>query len=452
MIVDMFSRNNSNGEVVTDPNGNQLHTEGNGFNVLLDLFNIKPGKINRNNAYTFDDVYACINVLSDDIAKLPLKVYRKKDGAVQHVTTTPVARVLGKKPNAYMTPSVFKKLLMVDVLTDGNFYARIDYDERGAKVGLVPLTASNTTPVIDGKEQLYYHTRINGKEYYLPDYQVIHIRGYSNDGLVGRSPISVIADSAEGNRYAAEFNKKSMMSGGTPKGILSIPGTLNKDSKERAKQEWKEVNSGEEIAIIDSGMDYKQVSMSQKDIEFIESQKYNQQKIAAIYKVPLHKINNLDHATFSNIEHQSLDYVKNTLQPWVIQIEEELNTKLFSETQQNDGYYVKFNLDSELRGDAESRAKVQETNLRNGFNTVNEIRGQNEYSPYDMEIADEPLATLNYTPLRRLVEYQYKDTDIPVPDENPDKPGDSGNQDVTQENGNTDDNTDNTKNAKGGEK
>ncbi|MDN6626320.1 MAG: phage portal protein, partial [Pisciglobus halotolerans] len=375
MIVDMLNSKNK-GSIYTNPNTDEkLHSEGNGFKVFIDNLRSKPSEITTGNAYTFEDVYACINVLSDDIAKLPLKTYKKTNDEVKKLgTNNAVAKVLSKRPNPYMTPSVFKKLMMVDVLTAGDFYAKIVFGKSGAVESLIPLDANVTTPVMNKNKDLWYQTTIDSEIILLPDYCVVHIKGYSNDGLTGRSPISVIADSAEGNKHASEFNKRSMLSGGTPKGILSVPGSLNNEAKERAKKSWSEVNSGEEIAVIDSGMDYKQVSMSQRDIEFVESQKYNQQKIAAIYKVPLHKINNLDHATFSNIEHQSLDYVKNTLQPWIVQIEEELNTKLFSKAKQGEGYYVKFNLDSELRGDAESRAKVQEINVRNGFDTVIDVR------------------------------------------------------------------------------
>ena len=432
----MFAGNG--GSVVTSPTGEQLHTEGNGFNKLIDLFNLKPNKISNGNAYLFEDVYACINVLSDDVAKLPLKEYRKDNGSVTRMSGTNIDNILSKQPNDSMTPFVFKKLMMVDVLTGGNFYCLIAFDKQGDVKNLIPLDAAVTRPAKTKTGEPVFLTERNGKTLTLWNHEVIHIKGYTTDGIIGRSPISVIADSAESNKTATEYNKEVLRTGGTPKGILSISGTLQRESKNRVRQEWQETNGNDAIAIIDSGMEYKPISMSQRDMEFIETQKYNQQKIAAIYKVPLHKINNLDHATFSNIEHQSLDYVKNTLQPWIVQIEEELDRKLYSYNKQTRGYYVKFNLDSELRGDAESRAKVQEINVRNGFNTVNEVRGQNEYSPYNLTIADEPLTTLNYTALRRLIEYQYKDTDIPVPDDNPDsETHDSVNpNEETQEDGN----------------
>lgn len=414
MIKERLKRNIEKREVVQSPSGEVMETEGNGWNFLTDLFGIKANKATPSNAHTFEDIYACVNVLSDDIAKLPVKTYKKTNGKVERKTNHAVDNIMSKKPNKYMTPSVFKKLMMVDVLNGGNFYGLIEFDKDGEVVQLIPIAASEIVPVKDNKGNLWYQRSSNGIQQLLYDWEVIHIRGYTTDGIIGRSPVRVIADSAESNKAAVTMNKELMETGGTPKGILKVPGKLETASKERAKEEWVRVNGQDAIAIIDSGLEYQQLSMNQRDMQFIEAQKYNQQKIAAIYKMPLHKINNLDHATFSNIEHQSIDYVKNTLQPWIVQIEEEFNNKLFTTSEQKRGYYIKFNLDSELRGDAESRAKVQEIRIRNGVLAINEARAQDEMSPFEIEIANEPMATLNYTPLKRLEEYQYKDIDNPV--------------------------------------
>lgn len=411
MITERFTRGFENRDIVQAPSGVVVETEGNGWNFLTDLFGGKTNRATARNAHTYEDIYACVNVLSDDIAKLPVKTYRKTDGSVERQQEHPVDYLMSKRPNKYMTPSGFKKSMMVDVLNGGNFYAVIETDKNGDVKQLMPLDASNTFPVKDVKGDLYYQTNKNGKELYLADWEVLHIRGYTTDGILGRSPVRVIAESAESNKSAVTMNKELMESGGTPKGILKVPGKLDGPAKTRAKEEWVKVNGRDAIAVIDSGLEYQQLTMSQRDMQFLEAQKYNQQKIAAIYKMPLHKINNLDHATFSNIEHQSIDYVKNTLQPWIIQIEEEFNTKLFTREEQIKGFYIKFNIDSELRGDAVSRAKVQEVKIRNGLLSINEGRGQDEMSPFPIEAANEPMATLNYTPLRRLEEYQYSKID-----------------------------------------
>lgn len=404
------------GDIVESPSGETLQTEGNGWNVLIDMFNLKKqGEVTPSNAITFNTVYACVNVLSDDIAKLPIKVYQKNKGKIERKTEHPVDYLLNKRPNPYMTPFVFKKLMMTSVLTRGNFYCLIEYDRNGYPIQLLPLDPSSTTFSYDSTvKESYYTTQMNGKQIRLKPYEVLHIKNLSNDGMVGQSPITALKNQIESSRSADVLNKDVIESGGVPKGVLKVDGTIGKAAKDNVREEWTAKNSRGAIAIIDSGLEYQRVGFTQSDMQFIEAQKFNQQQIAAVFKVPLHKINQLDHATYTNIEHQSLDYVKNTLQPWLVQIEEEGNFKLFSEGELKAQHYIKANIDSELRGDAETRAKVQEIKARNGLLTINEGRAQDELSPIGIDLADKPLITLNYTPLDRLIEYQYSDNDSDV--------------------------------------
>ena len=401
-------RNIEKREVVTTPDGSTVETDGSAWSTLVDIFNqVDPTTLTKSNATNFNTIYSCVNVLSDDIAKLPWKTYKKTKGIINRKTDHPLDYLLTHRPNEYQTPFAFKKSLMVDVLTRGNAYALIEYDKEGFPKSLLPLGESVTRFVIDSKTgKSFYRTSYRDKNLDLQPYEVFHIRGLGN-GLVGQSPIEVLRTQVEANKSADLHNKTLIEGGGVPKGILRVQQAINKDAKDVVRNEWVRANSNQAIAIIDNGLEYQQMGISQVDMAFIESKKLNQQEIAAIFKVPLHKINQLDNATFSNIEHQSLDYVKNTLQPWIVQLEEEANYKFFSQKEGKNGYYTKFNIDSELRGDAETRAKVQEIKLRNGFISVNEGRAQDEQSPFDIELANEPLITLNYTPLSRLEEYQY---------------------------------------------
>lgn len=397
----MFTRNRDAPEDVKD-----MHPQGNGWKFFTDLLNIKSSRPNEHTASHFEDIYTCINILSDDVAKLPIKVYKRQDNKIERIKNEPISEVLENKTNSYMIPFTFKKLLMTDVLTNGNFYALIKFGDDGQIEELLPMSASTTTPIVNRDGSLVYQTTANGKIRNLLPYEVLHIKGYTLDGITGLSPIRVIADSVESNYTATQFNKEMMAKGGTPEGILKVPTQLNKDSRDTVRDEWKKANSAEAIAVIDNGLEYQQVGISQYDMQFIEAQKFNQQKIAAVFKVPMHKINNLERATYSNIEEQSLDYVKNTLTPWVVQIEEEINDKLFIRSEKEEGRYVKFNLASELRGDAQTQAKVEELDLRNGKKTINELRVQNEMSPFEADWADKPLITLNYTFADHLLDYQ----------------------------------------------
>lgn len=384
-----------------------VNVDGPGFQFFNNIDYQRSGKVSvtQDNALNFDTVYACINVLSDDIAKLPFKTYKKDStGAIEQVTDNDVHKVIRVRPNRYMTPFTFIKLMMTDVLTHGNAYALIVRNKQGEIEELLPLTSTFTRPYMhNGK--LYYLTNIDGENKRFFADEIVHLKGMSVDGLTGLSPIQSMRLQLEANEEATRYNRDLISKDAVPKGVLSVATSLSQEAKNKLRKDWEKSNQGKAVAIADSGIEYQQLGLAQEDMQWLESQKYNVQRIASIYKVPLHKINDLENATYTNIEHQSLDYVKNTLQPWVTQFEFEFAYKMYTESEALDGYYVKFNMDSELRGDSEARAKVNEINFRNGFKLLNEIRSSNEDSPYPDDFASKPFMTLNYAPMENIQDF-----------------------------------------------
>ncbi|WP_051221016.1 phage portal protein [Eremococcus coleocola] len=384
----------------------ELHDKwGTLFDIYVDRDKLNSAHAAPSNALLFDTVYACINVLSDDIAKLPFKTYKRdpKTGSIKPITDSDIYNILRVAPNRYMTPYTFLKLLVTDVCTWGNFYALIEFNNKGNVKELKPLVASITRPVIDvDTGNLYYQTTVDGDSQLYYSSEIIHIKGMTTDGIIGMSPIDAVRLQLESNDIANKYNYNMIRNGGLPQGILTAQGMLDTKAKQKVREAWEQINNNQSIAVVDQGLEYKQIGISQSDMQWLSSQKYNSQRIASIFKVPLHKINDLDKATYTNIEHQSLDYVKNTLQPWVVQIEQEFMNKLFTDDEVKQGYYVKFNMDSELRGDSKSRAEVNQINFANGFNTINEIRAKNEDSPYDKDYGNEPFISLNYAPAKNI--------------------------------------------------
>ena len=417
-LIQSASVNKRSGKSIRSPSDNE--NEG-GFNFLQQLFNPSSKKIVVENAHMFDDIYTCVNILSDDISKLPMKVFKKTDDQIESVKPKEhsVANLLVNRPNKFMNISDYKKLIMVDVLLAGNHYSLMEFDKDGQVKQFLPLPTT-TQPVIDGNGILYYQTTINKEKRTLLNEEVIHVKGLTRDGIVGKTPISVIAERVEANETANDYNKTLLESGGAPKGILKVPGLLSKGAKEKAKDEWKRVNGRDAIAVIDSGLEYQQLGISNEDMQFIDSQKYNTQKIAAIYKIPLHKINEMGRATYSNAEQLSLDYVKNTLQPWVTRIEEEFRTKAFDMEELDEGYYIKLNLDSELRGDSKTRAEVNKIEMESGGLTIDEMRAFNERSAFNTVWSQMPFITLNWTQADNLVRYQNAKAKVTKIDEKED--------------------------------
>ncbi|MEC3756593.1 phage portal protein [Bacillus halotolerans] len=362
-------------------------------------------RVSEATALVHPDVFSCVNVLSDDIAKLSIHTFQKVNGNIESGMHHPIASLLYLKPNQYMTAFTWKKLMMTHVCTWGNGYSYLKPDKNGFITDLLPLNPAHTHPYVDPNTGiLWYESIINSKRVELYADEVLHFKGMTEDGINGKSPIGVIREQVGAQSAATKFNAKLYKNDATPRGILKVPTLLEEGAKDRARREWDRVNAGRNIAIIDAGLDYQSISMPLQEAQFVESMKFNKAQIASIFKVPLHKINELDRATFSNIEHQSIEYVKNTLQPWLVSFEQEFITKLFTDDDIKKGYYTKFNVNSELRGDAKSRAEYYEIMERISGLNINEIRALEERNA--IENGDRHLVSLNYTFLDTLEQYQ----------------------------------------------
>lgn len=295
--------------------------------------------------------------------------------------------------------------MMTHVLTWGNAYSMIEFGAHGFPENLYPLRPDATKAYIHPDSgRLWYQTNVNGRTMELYEHQVLHFKGLSTDGIHGKSPIGVVREHIGAQAAATKYNAKLYKNEATPRGILKVPSFLDEKPKENVRKEWLRVNQGENIAIIDNGLEYQSIAMPLQEAQFVESMKFNKAQIAMIYKVPLHKINELDKATFSNIEHQSIEYMKNTLQPWIVNFEQELNIKLFTDSDQKNGHYVKFNVDSELRGDSKTQAEYFKLMIESGILNKNEVRDLLERNP--IEHGDKYLTSLNYVSLDFMEEYQ----------------------------------------------
>ena len=393
-------RNLFNPKAVID---NSLDTTLSGWTTIITDLNTKSETATSNNALTFASVYACVQAIADDMAAMPLQAFKSTDNKRERVREHAADYVLTKRTNRNMNPFNWKKLVLTDLLTYGNHYSLIAFGSDGQVQELIPLNAAATKVYQDSNtNEIFYRTTHHNETKDLLNYEVFHVRNMSKDGIEGISPILTLKENIESNASADMLNHSLVSSGGVPKGIIKVAASLGTDAKEKVKAEWKKVNSGNAVGVLDSGMDFQSLGQSIQEMEWLKGQKFNLEMISAVFKVPLHRINQLDRATFSNIEHQSLEYYKNTLLPLARMIEEEVNFKLFSDREIKQGYYVKFNFDAILRPDSITRATVQEMNYRNGFKTLNDIRAENEDDAYPDEMADKPMMTLNYDALENF--------------------------------------------------
>lgn len=364
-------------------------------------------------------VYACVRILSEAIAGLPLHLYRYKEGGgKEQAIDTNLYRLLHDEPNPEMTSFVFRETLMTHLLLWGNAYAQIIRNGKGEVVALYPLMPNKMSVDRDEKGQLYYtYSRANeeaatmtGNTVTLKPSDVLHIPGLGFDGLVGYSPIAM-AKNAIGMAIACEeFGAKFFANGAAPSGVLEHPGTIKDPAKVR--DSWNSTfggsaNSGK-VAVLEEGMKYTPISISPEQAQFLETRKFQINEIARIFRVPPHMVGDLEKSSFSNIEQQSLEFVKYTLEPWVVRWEQALARALLSATEKPT-YFFKFNLEGLLRGDYQSRMNGYAIARQNGWMSANDIRElENQDRIPAEEGGDLYLINGNMLPLNKAGAYAEK--------------------------------------------
>ena len=340
--------------------------------------------VNERSAMQMTAVYSCVRILAEAVAGLPLHLYKYTDtGGKEKAVDHPLYLLLHDEPNPEMSSIVFRETLMTHLLLWGNAYAQIIRNGKGEVVALYPLMPNKMTVDRDSNGQLYYtYQRANeeaptmeGTSVKLKPSDVLHIPGLGFDGLVGYSPIAM-AKNAIGMAIACEeFGAKFFANGAAPSGVLEHPGTIKDPS--RVRDAWQSQfggasNSGK-VAVLEEGMKYTPISISPEQAQFLETRKFQINEIARIFRVPPHMVGDLEKSSFSNIEQQSLEFVKYTLDPWIIRWEQSMARVLLSLDEKKE-YFIKFNLEGLLRGDYQSRMNGYSIARQNGWMSANDIR------------------------------------------------------------------------------
>ena len=296
----------------------------------------------------------------------------------------PLYYLLHDEPNPEMTSFVFRETLMSHLLIWGNAYAQIIRDGSGRVLSLYPLLPDKMEVDRDEHGRLFYtYTRNTDENPNFNEYgrvrlkpeDVLHIPGLGFDGLVGYSPIAMAKNAVGMTLACEEYGASFFENGATPGGVLEHPGVLKDPAKVR--ESWHSVYGGSKnagkVAVLEEGMKYQQIGIPPEEAQFLETRKFQIDEIARLYRIPPHMVGDLDKSSFSNIEQQSLEFVKYTLDPWVIRWEQSIQKALFL-PQEKKEYFVKMNVDGLLRGDYESRMKGYSIGIQNGFMCPNDIR------------------------------------------------------------------------------
>lgn len=341
-------------------------------------------RVNERTAMQMTAVYSCVRILSEAVASLPLHFYEyKADGSKAKAIDHPLYFLLHDEPNPEMSSYTFREVLMTHLLLFGNAYSQIIRNGKGEVVALYPLMPDRMTVDRDEKGRIYYEYRtstddaptMKGQTVPLAATDVLHIPGLGFDGLVGYSPIAM-AKNAIGMAIACEeYGAKFFANGAAPSGVLEHPGTIKDPS--RVRESWTQTFGGSansnKVAVLEEGMKYTPISISPEQAQFLETRKFQINEIARIFRVPPHMVGDLEKSSFSNIEQQSLEFVKYTLDPWVSRWEQAMVRSLLS-AEEKKKYFVKFNLDGLLRGDYQSRMNGYSIGRQNGWLSANDIR------------------------------------------------------------------------------
>ena len=351
--------------------------------------------VNERTAMQTTAVYSCVRILAEAIASLPLHLYRYTDKGKERVFDHPLYHILHDEPNEEMTSFIFREVLMSHLLIWGNAYAQIIRDGRGQVLGLYPLLPDKMEVDRAENGELYYiYTRNteenpNFKDYgriYLRREDVLHIPGLGFDGLVGYSPIAMAKNAVGMTLACEEYGASFFANGATPGGVLEHPGVLKDPAKVR--DGWHKVYGGSrnagKVAVLEEGMKYQQIGIPPEEAQFLETRKFQINEIARMYRIPPHMVGDLEKSSFSNIEQQSLEFVKYTLDPWVIRWEQALQKALLLPQEKNE-YFIKLNVDGLLRGDYASRMNGYAVGRQNGWLSANDIREMEDQNPIPEE-------------------------------------------------------------------
>ncbi len=328
---------------------------------------------------------ACVRVISRSIAALPCKTYRRLPRGKMEDRANPLWSVLHDKPNDHMTAFEFWQLLMVHVLLWGGFYAEIVSGNGRLVDQLLPMNPSRVRvrKLVTG-EIVYEYTEPNGQPKTFLAGSVFHVQGLSVDGVIGLQPAELarevigLALSAQG--YAANLFKNDAR----PGGLLTTDQPMQQEARQQMAQSWKNAHAGmgdhHEIAVLSGGLQFKTVSLNARESQMIESRKFQAVEIATFFGVQPHKVGLLDRATFSNIEHQSIEFVQDTVTPWLVSIEQRISFSLIAPAAQNETF-VEFLIEGMLRGDSQTRGEVQNIRILNGSLSPNEARAIENMNP-----------------------------------------------------------------------
>lgn len=379
----LFNRLLNRGELRTEVSGTSREPGGWLIGLLGGSKSITGEYVTPDSALRVMAVYACVRILSESVASLPLKLMKKEKSGKRIVADgESLYELLHVAPNGQMTAYDYKEMKQAHMGLRGNAYSIIERDGKGVVQSLLPQTPDNVLVRRSADGQIFYD--FPGVESGVPARRVFHTKGFSLDGLVGLNPIALARETIGLAITGEKAQAEAIGRGVVPPAALEVAG--NPDKKQRAdiRESWREIHSGNrnDIAVLGNGMKLHDLRINMADLQFMESRKFQVTEIARMFRIPPHMLADLERSTNNNIEHQGLEFVKYTLMPWLVRWEQRANFSLLSDAERAEGFYFKFNFDALLRGDVKSRWEAHRVAREIGALNANEIRELEDRDPY----------------------------------------------------------------------
>lgn len=348
--------------------------------------------VSEGSALALPAVYACVRILAEAVAQLPLVLYRQSGRKREPATDHPLYRIVHTMPNEEHTSFIWRELTMGHLAAWGNSFSLI-YRNKGRRIAeLWPLRPDSVQVRRVGSAKRF-DVNLNGTTMQFGTDEVLHIPGIGYDGLVGWSPIRTHREAIGWGLATQDFSARFFGNGAQPQGVLTHPGLVN--DPEKLRKEWYARNSAENkmgVAVLQQGMKYEQIGINPDDAQFVATRALQIADICRIFNVPPPMVQDYGRATWNNSEHADLSFVKHTLVPWLTRIEGVLNTSLLSPIEQQSMFF-KFKVQGLLRGDSAGRSAFYQSGVTNGWLTRNEVRELEDLDPIDG--LDEPLTPVS---------------------------------------------------------
>ena len=345
-------------------------------------------------------VYACVRILAETVASLPLIMYERLERGKRRATEHQLYELLKDRPNEAMTSFEYREALQGHLGLWGNAYSSVVYGPTGQVQELWPLRPDCMLQIVKLDGRWVYHYQLpSGETRWLDEFHVWHLRGMGSDGRIGYSPIRLMRHAIGLGMAAEEYGARFFSNDATAGVVLQHPKTLSDDAKNRIRESWEEGHQGlskkHRMAILEEGMTAEKITIPPDDAQFLQTRKFQLQEIARMYRIPPHMLADLDRATFSNIEHQSIEFVIHTIRPWLVRWEQSIAQRLML-AKDRARYFPEFLVEGLLRGDVVSRYEAYAKGRQNGWLSANDIRELENMNP--VKGGDVYLVPLNMVP------------------------------------------------------